>query len=319
LPYRLEGFFCDFIASETVLAFGLESKGTAMAKWEWGTRLFCGLLLFPACLWPAGGHAEDADGTGKEKIETEHIFGFTEGTDIGEKGEQEFESTIVARLGKPGSYAAIVNESAYRNVIFDGFRLSFSALPEYYSIHSFPGLADRNQLDLSGLSSELRWQLLDRTNAPIGLSISLTPEWRRVDDPSGAYAETLSLPAGVALDAALVPDKLFMASNLIYDASITRSGSGWEHSSSLEVSTAASYAILPEVFIGAELRYIAWEEQSFLSTRGLFAGPSIYLKLSNTAALKVAWSAEIAEENARGPGLSNFERNQAIVLFVKSF
>ena len=62
-----------------------------------------------------------------------------------------------------------------------------------------------------------------------------------------------------------------------------------------------------------------WDEESFLSSRGLFAGPSLYLKLSATAAIKVAWSAEITEETARGPGLSNFERNQAIVLFVKSF
>ncbi len=297
-----------------------------MAKREMRTRSFCGpplvarlLLLFPACLWLAGAHAEDSDGTGKEKVETEHIFGFTEGTDIGEKGEQEFESTAVGRFGTPGAYTAIGNESAYRNVIFDGFRLSFSALPEYYGVHDLSGLANRDRLDLGGLSSELRWQLSDRTSFPIGLSVSLMPEWRRLDDPTGASGEGFEMPAVIAIDAALIPDKLFTASNLIYDPSILRTGGTWERDTALEASTAASYALTPELFVGAEIRYVSWDNQGLLSSRGLFAGPSLYFKLSKTVALKVAWSAEIANETAYGPGLANFERNQAIVLFVKSF
>ncbi len=297
-----------------------------MPKGEMQTRSFCGpplvvrlLLLFPACFWPASAQADDADGAGKEKIETEHIFGFTEGTDIGGKGEQEFESTTVGRFGTPGEYTATGNESAYRNVIFDGFRLSFSALPEYYGVHDMSGLANRDRLDLGGLSSEFRWQVSDRTSFPIGLSLSLMPEWRRLDDPTGANAEGFEIPAAIAIDAALIPDKLFMASNLIYDPSILRTGGAWEHDTSLEASTAASYALTPEVFVGAEIRYVSWDNQGLMSSRGLFAGPSLYLKLSKTAALKVAWSAEISNETAYGPSLANFERNQAIVLFVKSF
>ena len=61
----------------------------------------------------------------------------------------------------------------------------------------------------------------------------------------------------MAIDAALIPNKLFMASNLIYEPAIIRSEGAWERERELEFSTAASYAILPEVFIGAELRYIA--------------------------------------------------------------
>ncbi len=296
-----------------------------MPKCE-GHRSFSGppllarsLVLFPACLWLGCAHAEDVAGAGQEKIETEHIFGFTEGTDIGAKGEREFESTAVGRFGQTGNYTAISNESAYRNVIFDGFRLSFSAFPEYYGVRDIPGLASRSRLDLGGLSSEFRWQVSDRTSFPIGLSLSLMPEWRRLDDPTGASAEGFEMPAAIAIDAALIPDKLFMASNLIYDPSILRSGGAWERDTSFEASTAASYALTPEVFVGAEIRYVSWDNQGLLSSRGLFAGPSLYLKLSKTMALKVAWSAEISNETVYGPGLPNFERNQAIVLFVKSF
>jgi hypothetical protein len=40
-----------------------------------------------------------------DAIDTEHLFDFTIGTDIGEVGEKEFESNTLSRLGKrSGSY-----------------------------------------------------------------------------------------------------------------------------------------------------------------------------------------------------------------------
>ena len=38
-------------------------------------------------------------------VDTEHIFGFTEGADIGDKGESELESITIGRLGKQGDFA----------------------------------------------------------------------------------------------------------------------------------------------------------------------------------------------------------------------
>ena len=275
------------------------------------------LLLAALLAWPAGAH--EAGEAGKEKIDTEHIFGFTEGTDIGEKGEQEFESTTVGRFGKTGGYTAIGNESAYRNVLFDGFRLSFEALPDYHSIHGMPGLADRNNVNFSGVASELRWQLSDRSKIPIGIAVSLAPEFRWIDDLSGTSVQGYSLPMVAAFDTALLPDKLFAAINFVYDPAITRAEGRWERGTGLEASGAASYAVTRDIFIGAELRYIAWDDQNSTQSRGLFAGPSFYVNLSKTSALKVAWSREIVEETPRAPGLANFERDQVIVLFMKSF
>src|SRR5580700_11231205 len=57
-------------------------------------------------------------------VDTEHIFGFTEGTDIGYKGEIELESTFVGRFGKLGSFAALQNETAIRYGVSDSFRLA---------------------------------------------------------------------------------------------------------------------------------------------------------------------------------------------------
>ena len=278
-----------------------------------GLSVLLGALLAS----PSAAH-EEGEG-GKEKIEIEHIFGFTEGTDIGEKGEQEFESTTVGRFGKTGGYTTLSNESAYRNVLWDGFRLSFEALPDYHSIHGMPGLADRNNLNFSGVASELRWQLSDRSKIPIGIAVSLVPEFRWIDDLSGASVQAYLLPMVAAFDTALIPDKLFAAVNFAYEPGIARAEGRWERGTEVEVSGAASYAVTRDVFVGAELRYIAWDDQNSALSRGLFAGPSFYVNLSKTSALKVAWSHEIAEDTPRSPGLANFERDQIIVLFMKSF
>ena len=37
-------------------------------------------------------------------VDSEHIFGFTEGADIGDKGESELESITIGRLGKQGYF-----------------------------------------------------------------------------------------------------------------------------------------------------------------------------------------------------------------------
>jgi hypothetical protein len=40
-------------------------------------------------------------------VDSEHIFGFTEGADIGDKGESELESITIGRLGKQGDFAIL--------------------------------------------------------------------------------------------------------------------------------------------------------------------------------------------------------------------
>ena len=59
-------------------------------------------VALAACLLalgPAQAH-EAANPDEHEELDTEHIFGFTEGACIGEKGEQEIENTAVERFGK---------------------------------------------------------------------------------------------------------------------------------------------------------------------------------------------------------------------------
>ena len=72
----------------------MDSRGSTIVK---------PILLIVTAIVALGSIVARADA-----IDTEHLFGFTIGTDIGEVGEKEFESNTLSRLGKrSGSYSAL--------------------------------------------------------------------------------------------------------------------------------------------------------------------------------------------------------------------
>lgn len=179
----------------------------------------------------------------KPSFETEHIFGFTEGADVGFKGDVEVESTFTNRFGKRGHYSALEGETAFRYVFADGLRTSLGVLSDFHSIHGVSDLRDVTSVNFNGFSSETRWQALERSTAPFGLSLSLNPQWRRVDEISGGFATTYAVPATVLIDAVILPAKLFTAVNITYAPSVSRMSGVWERQSEVEVSAAISGAV----------------------------------------------------------------------------
>jgi hypothetical protein len=84
---------------------------------KFGTPLWAALILL-AGLGAAGSapadHRKHADKT--DEVDTEHMFGFPEGSDIGEKGETEFETDSTGRFGRLDGYynnAATALEAKY--------------------------------------------------------------------------------------------------------------------------------------------------------------------------------------------------------------
>jgi hypothetical protein len=72
------------------------------------TEIVKPILLIVTAIVGLGSIAARADA-----IDTENLFGFTIGTDIGAVGEKEFESNTLSRLGKrSGSYSAISKTSS---------------------------------------------------------------------------------------------------------------------------------------------------------------------------------------------------------------
>src|SRR5215471_21612332 len=96
-------------------------------------------------------------------VDSEHLFGFTEGADIGKVGEREAESESIARLGKSGSsYVAVTQNDQVKWLPTDNLRLGANAALAYFGISGVPGLPDTQLAALQGVSFEARLMLMDR-------------------------------------------------------------------------------------------------------------------------------------------------------------
>src|SRR4051794_17940836 len=133
-----------------------------------GTLAIIALLLAAtATLAHASNDETNEHKQGGLKADTEHIFGFTEGADIGKVNDKEFEKETSARFGKRmGFYAASSTLFGFKYVASQSLLISPGALISYHGISGVPGLDDRQQLTLQGLQFEAKYQLLDRERAP---------------------------------------------------------------------------------------------------------------------------------------------------------
>jgi len=266
---------------------------------------------------------DDDDRNGRKqsglKVDTEHIFGFTEGADVGEVGDKEIEKETSAGFGKRmGLYAASSTLLDFKYVPLPGVLISPGLLLSYHGIAGVPGFDDRQQIGFQGLSFEVKYQLLDRNHAPFGLTLFAQPRWTRIDEANGERVSQFSSEFTLALDKEILPQRLFGAINLIYEPEISRSHETGEQErgSRLGGSAALAAQILPGVLIGAEARYLRAHEgliPNSLKGEALFVGPTLYTRLSPNTFMSIAWSGQIAGHAVGEPGrldLSNFERNR---------
>src|SRR5262249_3287785 len=147
------------------------------------------ILILLAVLGVAGGaHAAPIKRTDKTgAVDTEHMFGFTEGSDIGEKGETEFETDSTGRFGKlGGSYNNVATALEAKYSFSDRFRLSAVATVAYYDISGVNGLDDRRQGALQSVSFDARYRLFDRAHPPFRLTINVEPHCGFADDATAA-------------------------------------------------------------------------------------------------------------------------------------
>src|SRR5262249_1649513 len=80
------------------------------------------------------------------EVDTEHMFGFTEGSNIGKAGEKELETDSTGRFGKfDGSYNNVATALEAKYSFSDRFRLSAVATVAYYDIAGVSGFDDARQ------------------------------------------------------------------------------------------------------------------------------------------------------------------------------
>ena len=277
--------------------------------------ILCLATLLPACV-----HAEG--------IDTEHLYGFMIGTDIGTVGEREFQSQTTGRFARSGgSYRAIGQELELEFVPARDIRIQVGSTFAAHNINGVPGLDDRSQLAWQGVSLDLRYRFLDRSTAPLGLALAVESHADRIDETTAAVVRKYGTEFTLALERELVPNIALATLNVLYQPEWTRFvGTGTaEQESTVGAAFGMMVQMRPGFLFGGEARYlrrydgIGLEE---LAGQALFVGPTAYFQLTDRSRLTASWSAQVwgrpAGSNA-ALDLVNFERHQARLIFGVNF
>jgi hypothetical protein len=288
--------------------------GTFIPAGSFRAAMLC-LVLAPA--------AARADG-----IDTEHIYGFMIGTDVGDVGEREFQTEITGRFAKDaGTYQAVGQQLELEFVPIKDFRIEVGTTLAAHNIDSVPGFVDRTQANWQGASLDLRYRFLDRATAPFGLTVAIESHGNRIDETTASRAQNYGTELTLALERDLIPGLAVTTLNLGYQPEWTRfAGAATEEQ---ESTFAAAFGVMaqlrPGFLFGGEIRYfrkydgIGLDE---LAGQALFIGPTAYLQLSERARLTATWSVQAwgrAGGSSAALDLVNFERHQAKLVFGVNF
>lgn len=277
----------------------------------------------------AGTNSDTQANAEHDRIDTEHIFGFTMGSDIGEKGEIELEMENVGGVGKrSGSYFAITSLNLLKYTVTDNFRIAPGVAWGANSIVNVPGYESRTHSALQGAVVELRYKLLDRETMPFGLTLHAQPGWNRVDETTALQVEGYGSEFALLADKEIITDQLWTAVNLWYGLAASkdaRGGNGWSRGSDLELHGALSMRLTPTLVMGGEIRYLRAYEGMGLNTfegEALLLGPTFWWNVARNVGLSGTVNFQVAGNAAGGSGpldLDNYERIQAMLRFNAHF
>jgi hypothetical protein len=263
-----------------------------------------------------------------EGIDTEHLFGFMIGTDIGNVGEREFQSQTDGRFARNGgSYRAVGQEFELEFVPVKNVRVELGTSFASHYIRGVPGFDDRRQLSWEGVSVDLRYRFLERDAAPFGFTFAVENHASRIDETTAAAVRSHGTELTAAFERELIPNVVVAALNLTYQPEWTRLiGTGAaEQESTIGAAVGLMAQLRPGFFLGGEARYLRRYEGiglEELAGQALFVGPTAYFQLSPRTRLTAAWSTQAwgrpAGSNA-ALDLVNFERHQARLIFGVNF
>ena len=252
------------------------------------------------------------------EAESKYMFGFTDGSDIGNEGEKAFEYESTGSFQKRGGrYMALEHEFEFEHVVTQNFAYELSAHALTHSISNVEGLDDRNSTQFSGASAKLRYLIIGRgPGSPFGLTVSAEPEWSRIDGADGTGTRSYSSTFKLVADTELIANRLYAAVNLIYEPEVAKpADSGmWERSSMAGLSMGLTYRVTPTVAMGVGAEYDrAYDGLAFQTFTGhaFYVGPTLQINFSRKVLLAAAFLAQVAGRAVDDPrplDLTNFER-----------
>lgn len=291
-----------------------------MSRWNSLLVAVCALMAALPRLAQAEERGED--------IDTEHLFGFMIGSDVGTYREREFQSQTTLRAARDGGrYGALQQEFELEFVPANNFRVEVGSAFAAHDIAGVPGLDDRRQLTWQGAAIELRYRLLARERAPFGLTVAFEARGDRIDETSAAPAQRFGTEWTLAVDRELVPNRLLAAINLVYEPEWTRllGAKDTDRESTLGAAFALMARVSPRILLGGEARYLRKYEGiglDDLSGQALFVGPTAYFALSERSRLTAAWSTQVVGRPAGSSAtldLVHFDRHQARLTYGVNF
>lgn len=317
-------------AAATAVVGALALSTTALPAQAGDTPMWLAYSSAPTLGTKQGGKAHAAaeqSGHGDE-VDTEHIFGFSMGSDIGEKGEIELEIENVGLFGKrSGTYFATSTLNLLKFTLTDNFRIAPAVAWGSNKIQNVPGFEDRQQASIEGAAVEMRFKLLDREVMPFGLTLHVQPGWNRVDEATGQRVEQYGSEFAALMDKEFIKNQLWGALNLWYGTGASRdiTVGEWSHDSDVAIHVALSGRVSPVLVVGGEVRYLrAYEGMGLDRLKGeaLYIGPTFSVKLTKNAGLSGTVNFQVAGKAVGDPralDLDNFERAQALLRFNMLF
>lgn len=290
----------------------------------------------------------DAEGS-RFDIDTQDVFGFTGGADTNEEGEHQVTLDIISRFGKrrfapsedgAGSARDGRGRSRFRDVnsklseeygFTDDLSVEVGLFADARSVNNVPGLANKSFVAFDGAAVEVQYRFLERSrDNPFGLALSVESRYSRIEESGGQGIEGFGSEVTLIFDARLVPDRLWFASNLIFEPGIARSrGTGEvERESTLGWSNALTTRLTDNLLVGGEIRYLRAYDGLFLNRNvghALFVGPSANYHFTKAAFVTAAFSVQVAGRDkdpalaGRSLDLSHFERYAGRLKFVVEF
>jgi hypothetical protein len=269
-----------------------------------------------------------AGGVHAEGIDTEHVFGFMIGSDVGTVGEREFQSETTGRFSRNGgNYRAVGQQLELEFLPAPNFRIEMGTSFAAHDINGVMGFDDRRQLSWQGVSVDFRYRFLDKDTAPFGLTLAMETHADRVDETTAAVVRNYGTEFTLAVDREVIPNVAVAAINLMYQPEWTRFvGTGAaEQESTVGAAFGLMAQVRPGVFLGGEARYFRRYEGiglDELAGQALFVGPTAYFQLSERSRLTASWSVQAWGRQAGSNAaldLVNFERHQARLVFGVNF
>jgi hypothetical protein len=283
------------------------------------------------------GHNQHPDDHG---IETESLYGFTLGSDTENAGATGMAVETVSRWAKRSDqYSAIGTKLEFAYGVTDNLSISLGLLGDYHSVKKKPETAAaiaQNAIDngedpdeavrdgrvksrfiFNGFGGEMRYRFLDRKASAFGMTLHLEPVIAFSDEASGIRGTKYGSENKLIFDQEILPDRLFVAFNILHEMEVVKEkgSEAWERGSRIGASLAATYQIMPKIFLGAEMRYLRGYEGLNLKTYtgdGLYVGPTLYARMGEAFWVSTAWNTLVGG-HAKGvsgqPNLDDFERH----------